>query len=76
MWHGFNIPYLLAGVYNGALLAGENLLGLTTVSRRKTKKPVYILRCACVNLLFAVNTLVFTLNTEQVFFVLRGLTHR
>ncbi len=67
LWHGFNIPYLLAG---------ENLLGLTTVSRRKTKKPVYILRCACVNLLFAVNTLVFTLNTEQVFFVLRGLTHR
>lgn len=73
LWHGFNLPYLLAGIYNGVLLAAENLLSLTTVNRRKVKKAVYLLRCILVNLLFAVNTLVFTLSPEQVLFVLRGL---
>ncbi len=73
LWHGFNLPFLLAGVYNGALLAIENLLEKTTVNRKKTKSSVYYLRCLCVNLLFAANTLVFTLVPEQVISVLRGL---
>ncbi len=72
LWHGFNLPYLLAGVYNGALLALENLLGLTTVNKRKTKKPVLLLRALAVNFLFALNTLVFTLPAGQVPEVLRG----
>ena len=72
LWHGFNLPYLLAGVYNGVLLALENLLGLTTVNRRKAKKPVLFFRCLAVNLLFALNTLVFTLPAGQVPEVLRG----
>lgn len=72
LWHGFNLPYLLAGVYNGVLLALENLLGLTTVNRRKAKKPVLFFRCLAVNLLFALNTLVFTLPAGQAPAVLRG----
>ena len=72
LWHGFNLPYLLAGCYNGALLALENLLGLTTVSKKKTKKGVFVLRCVLVNFLFALNTLVFTLSPETVLAVLRG----
>ncbi len=72
LWHGFNLPYLLAGIYNGALLAGENLLGLTTVNRRKAKKPVLLLRSLLVNFLFGLNTLVFTLPPETVLAVLRG----
>ena len=73
LWHGFNLPYLLAGVYNGVLLALENLLGLTTVNKRKAKKPVLLLRALAVNFLFALNTLVFTLSADQVPAVLRGL---
>lgn len=72
LWHGFNLPYLLAGCYNGILLALENLLSLTTVNRRKAKKPVLFLRCAVVNFLFGINTLVFTLPPEQVLSILRG----
>jgi len=72
LWHGFNLPYLLAGAYNGALLAGENLLGLTTVSRKKTKKSVFVLRCLLVNFLFGLNTLVFTLPAGTLLAVLRG----
>lgn len=72
LWHGFNLPYLLAGCYNGALLALENLLGWTTVSRRGGKRSVFVLRCVLVNFLFGLNTLVFTLPPDTVLAVLRG----
>lgn len=72
LWHGFNVPYLLAGCWNGAWLAAENLLGLTTVNRRKTKKSVLFARCLLVNFVFGLNTLVFTLSPDTVLAVLRG----
>jgi len=73
LWHGFSLPFLIAGIYNGVLLAVENLLSLTTVNRNKTRKPVYVLRCFCVNFLFAINTIVFTLGGEQLLAVLGGM---
>lgn len=72
LWHGFNLPYLLAGCWNGAWLAVENLLGQTTVNRRKTKKSVLFVRCLLVNFVFGLNTLVFTLPPDTVLQVLRG----
>jgi alginate O-acetyltransferase complex protein AlgI len=72
LWHGFHFAYLLAGIYNGLLLMTENLLSLTTVNIRKTKKSVFYLRCFAVNFLFAVNTLVFTLPADKITDVLRG----
>ena len=72
LWHGFNLPYLLAGAYNGVLLMGENLLSLTTVNAKKTKKSIFYLRCLAVNFLFALNTLVFTLPPEKLAEILRG----
>jgi alginate O-acetyltransferase complex protein AlgI len=72
LWHGFQIPYLIAGCYNGLLLAGENILSLTTVNRRKVKRSTFILRCAAINFLFGLNTLVFTMPSEKVLFVLRS----
>lgn len=73
LWHGFNMPYFLScGIYLGALLAIENLLGLSTVNKRKTKKSIYILRCFIVNFLFAINTLVFTIPSDQIISVFRG----
>lgn len=75
LWHGFNWLYLVAGIYNGVLLAIENLLQQTTVNKRKTKKPVYVARCLFVSAAFALNTLVFTLTPEQLLQVLRGFVH-
>ena len=72
MWHGFTLPYIVGGVYNGLCLGLENLFGLTKADKRKMKKPVYILRCFIVNFLFALNTLLFTVTPEQFFTVLRG----
>lgn len=72
MWHGFTLPYIVGGVYNGLCLGLENLFGLTKADKRKMKKPVYILRCFLVNAAFAFNTLLFTVTGEQFFEILRG----
>lgn len=73
LWHGFNMPYFIAGgLYLGLLLAIENLLGISTVNKRKTKKSIFILRCFVVNFLFALNTLVFTISSDQLIVVLKG----
>lgn len=75
LWHGFNWLYLIAGIYNGVLLAIENLLQQTTVNKRKTKKPIYAARCLFVSAAFALNTMVFTLTPEALLQVLRGFVH-
>ncbi|MGM9936839.1 MAG: MBOAT family O-acyltransferase [Candidatus Ornithomonoglobus sp.] len=72
MWHGFTLPYVVGGIYNGLCLGLENLFGLTRADKRKMKKPVYIFRCFIVNAAFAFNTLLFTVTTEQFFEIMRG----
>lgn len=74
MWHGFTLPYVIGGIYNGLCLGLENLFGLTRVEKRKMNKIVYVLRCIIVNAAFAVNTLIFTTTTEQFFEIIRGFT--
>ena len=73
LWHEFSLLAVIDGIYMGAFLAFENLFGLTTADKRRMKKGVYLLRCVLVTFFFAVNTLFFTLNTEQIFAVLKGL---
>lgn len=70
LWHGFTWLYLVDGVLLGFLLALENLLNLTTVNRRRTKKWVFVLRCALTVYLFALNSMVFTLPTREIRLVL------
>ena len=72
MWHGFTWVYVIGGIYNGLCLGLENLLGLTKAEKRKMKKPVYIARCIIVNMLFAFNTLMFTVTPAQFFEILKG----
>ena len=74
MWHGFTLPYVIGGIYNGLCLGLENLFGLTRVEKRKMNKVVYVLRCIIVNAAFAVNTLIFTTTTEQFFEIIKGFT--
>lgn len=70
LWHGFSWLYLLDGVLLGAVLALENLLGLTTVNRRKAARWYFVLRCAVTVYLFALNSLVFTLPMTEIRLVL------
>jgi len=72
LWHEFSWLFFLNGVFNGTLLAAENLLGITTVKRQKVSREYYVLRCVLTNAIFAVNTMCFTLSTTQLLAVLRG----
>lgn len=73
LWHGFARTDLFCGLYLGAFLALENLLGLSTVSRRKTKPWVYGLRCGLVFFLFGINAMFYFLEPAQILSVLGGL---
>ena len=72
LWHEFSLAYLVDGVLLGAVLAAENLLGITTVNKRKVKRSYYILRCAVTTGIFAVNSLLLTLGPSGAIAVLRG----
>ena len=72
LWYEFTIPSIIQGAAMGALLALENLLGLSTVDKRHTKKWVYTLRCTVVTLIFSVNILFFTLPLEELLHALAG----
>lgn len=72
LWHGFSRLMIADGLFNGTLLAAENLLGLTTVDRKKSSRAYYIFRCALTNLIFAFNTMFYTMTAAQLLGVLRG----
>ena len=72
LWYEFTLPSVIQGAIMGALLALENLLGLSTVDKRRTRRGVYVLRCAVVTGLFAVNILFFTLPLDQLLRTLAG----
>lgn len=72
LWHDFTVLYLVDGVILGAFLAIEAIFGLGTVNKRKTPKWNYRMRCFAVFYLFALNSMIFTLTTEQIGQVFRG----
>ena len=72
LWHDFTVLYLVDGVILGAFLAIEAIFGLGTGNKRKTPKWNYRMRCFAVFYLFALNSMIFTLTTEQIGQVFRG----
>ncbi|MGI5970769.1 MAG: MBOAT family O-acyltransferase [Oscillospiraceae bacterium] len=72
MWHGFSLAYAIDGVVLGLIMGGEYIFGISTVNRRRMKKPVYILRCFLTNAIFALNSLLLTLGPETAAQVFRG----
>lgn len=73
MWHGFNVPYLIAGSYLGLILFIENIFSITTLNKRTANAIHFRMRCILTNFLFALNSLVFTLPTDKVLPVIKGL---
>ena len=71
LWHGFTAHFVIEGLFNGVILAVENLCGITTVSR-KAKKPYLFFRRAVVAMLFSVTTIFYTLDATQLANILRG----
>ena len=71
LWHGFSLQFIVEGVFNGTILAVENLAGITTVSRR-AKKPYLYFRRAVTALIFSFTAIFYTLDAQQLANVLRG----
>ena len=71
LWHGFTTPFVVSGVYNGLLLAIENLFGITK-SDKKKNKAVFYLRCVVVSLLFGINSMIFIFEFDTIIAVLSG----
>ena len=72
LWHGFTTPFVVSGVYNGLLLAIENVFGITK-SDKKKNKAVFYLRCVLVSLLFGINSMIFIFDFNTIKSVLLGL---
>lgn len=72
LWHGFSPLLVIDGLFNGTLLALENLLGLTTVDRKKSSRAYYIFRCVLTNVIFAFNTMFYTMSAAELINVLGG----
>ena len=72
LWHGFTPLMAADGLFNGVLLAAENLFGLTTVDRKKSSRAYYVFRCVLTNVIFAFNTMFYTMTAAQLTGVLRG----
>ncbi len=72
VWHSFTKLFLLDGVLLGLLLAIENIFSLGTVVKRKVSRWYYVLRCAIVIYLFALNSMIFTLPAWQIKEVILG----
>ena len=72
LWHDFTLLCLVDGVILGIFLAIEAIFGLGTVNKRKASPCIYRLRCCTVIYLFAANSMIFTLSTEQIGQVFRG----
>lgn len=75
LWHGFTMPFVVSGVYNGLLLAAENLLGITKSDKRKNKAFFY-LRCIIVDVLFGINSMIFIFDFKTILSVLSGFTSK
>jgi len=73
LWHGFTWLYLAWGVYHGILLALENLLGKTTVNKRKVSRAYFWFRCALVQLFVTAAVIVYGGTAETVEKIYRGL---
>lgn len=75
LWHGFSWLYVLWGVYHGLLLGLENLLGYTTVNKRKVSRAYFYGRCALTQLFVTAAVIVYSGNSEAVYKIYRGLAN-
>lgn len=72
LWHGFTNIFVVSGVYNGLLLAIENLFGITRADKKKHRILFYV-RCLVVSFLFGINSMIFLFDFDTIFAVLKGL---
>ena len=75
LWHGFSWLYVLWGVYHGILLAMENMLGRTTVNKKKVSRAYFYGRCLLTQLFVTAAVIVYGGSEETVVKIYKGLVH-
>ncbi|TVY09366.1 MBOAT family O-acyltransferase [Paenibacillus cremeus] len=73
LWHGFSWLYLFWGIYHGIVIALENLLGKTTVNKKKVSRSYFYARCALTQLIVTAAIIVYGGSAETVEHIYRGL---
>lgn len=73
LWHGFSWLYFLYGLYHGIVMALENLLGKSTVNKKKVSKAYFLARCALTQLIVTVSVIIYSGSEDTVFKIYRGL---
>lgn len=62
LWHGFNILFLMWGIYHGVFLFLENILDISKVQKKKVSRIYFLFRCIITNLIVAFGTIFFSQN--------------
>lgn len=73
LWHGFSWLYVLWGVYHGLIIAVENLLGRTSVNKKKVSRLYFYARCALTQALVTFAVIVYSGSADTVLRIYRGL---
>ncbi|PDO11128.1 MAG: acyltransferase [Candidatus Reconcilbacillus cellulovorans] len=73
LWHGYTWTYVVWGLWHGAVLAVENLLGRTTVNRKKVGAIHFYARCLLTQLIVVLAVAVYIPDAELVRRVYAGL---
>jgi alginate O-acetyltransferase complex protein AlgI len=73
LWHGFSWLYFFYGLYHGIVIALENLLGKSTVNKKKVSRAYFLARCALTQLIVTLSVIVYSGSTETVLKIYRGL---
>jgi alginate O-acetyltransferase complex protein AlgI len=73
LWHGFSWLYFLYGLYHGIVIALENLLGKSTVNKKKVSRTYFLARCAFTQLIVTASVIVYSGSAETVLKIYRGL---
>jgi alginate O-acetyltransferase complex protein AlgI len=73
LWHGFSWLYFFYGLYHGIVIALENLLGKSTVNKKKVSRTYFLARCALTQAIVTFSVIIYSGSTETVFKIYRGL---
>ncbi|OXM86321.1 MBOAT family O-acyltransferase [Paenibacillus rigui] len=75
LWHGFSWLYFLYGLYHGIVMALENLLGKSTVNKKKVSRAYFYARCLLTQAIVTFSVIVYSGSEDTVFKIYRGLFH-
>lgn len=66
LWHGYNLPFFMWGMYHGVVIFFENIFGITTVNKKKVHPAYFWFRCGVTNMLVAFGE-IFLISSNTIY---------